>query len=97
MSAVNWSEVLQKSLQKGVNVDGMLEEVGSLGLRIEPFSALQAERAARLWDQTRELGLSLGDRACLALALALDKSAPVLTADRAWGGLHIGLDIQLLR
>ena len=95
MSAVNWSEVLQKSLQKGVNVDGMLEEVGSLGLRIEPFSALQAERAARLWDQTRELGLSLGDRACLALAL--DKSAPVLTADRAWGGLHIGLDIQLLR
>ena len=95
MSAVNWSEVIQKSLQKGGEVRGMLDEVTDLGLAIEPFTATQAEQAARLWAQTRGLGLSLGDRACLALAM--DRSAPVLTADRDWGDLALGVEVQLLR
>lgn len=95
MSAVNWSEVIQKSRHKGVEVQGMLDEVTDLGLAIEPFTATQAEQAARLWAQTRGLGLSLGDRACLALAM--DRSAPVLTADRDWGGLALGIEVQLLR
>ncbi|MCU0935700.1 MAG: type II toxin-antitoxin system VapC family toxin [Gammaproteobacteria bacterium] len=95
ISAVNWSEVIQKSLRKGVEVQGMLEEVTDLGLTVEPFTPAQAEQAARLWAQTRGLGLSLGDRACLALAL--DRSAPVLTADRDWGSLALGVEVQLLR
>ena len=95
MSSVNWSEVIQKSLQKGVEVRGMLEEMTDLGLAIEPFTAVQADQAARLWAQTRGLGLSLGDRACLALAL--DKSTPVLTADRDWGALALGIEVRLLR
>ncbi len=95
ISAVNWSEVIQKSLQKGVEVQGMLDEVTDLGLTVEPFTAAQAEQAARLWAQTRGSGLSLGDRACLALAM--DRSAPVLTADRDWASLALGVEVQLLR
>ena len=94
ISAVNWSEVIQKSLQKGVEVHGMLDEVTDLGLTVEPFTAAQAEQAARLWAQTRGSGLSLGDRACLALAM--DRSAPVLTADRDWASLALGVEVQLL-
>lgn len=94
ISAVNWSEVIQKSLQKGVEVQGMLDEVTDLGLTVEPFTAAQAEQAARLWAQTRGSGLSLGDRACLALAM--DRSAPVLTADRDWASLALVVEVQLL-
>ena len=94
ISAVNWSEVIQKSLQKGVEVQGMLDEVTDLGLTVEPFTAAPAEQAARLWAQTRGSGLSLGDRACLALAM--DRSAPVLTADRDWASLALGVEVQLL-
>ena len=94
ISAVNWSEVIQKSLQKGVEVQGMLDEVTDLGLTVEPFTAAQAEQAARLWAQTRGSGLSLGDRACLALAM--DRSAPVLTADRDWASLALDVEVQLL-
>ena len=95
MSAVNWSEVIQKSLQKGVEVQGIRDELTDLGLTVAPFTATQAEQAARLWAQTRGLGLSLGERACLALAM--DRSAPVLTADRDWGGLALGVEVQFLR
>jgi len=95
ISSVNWSEVVQKSLTRKVDIDGMREEFMALGLTIEPFDASQAEMAGRLWNQTRTQGLSLGDRACLALAL--DKSLPALTADRAWKALRLGLEIRLLR
>lgn len=64
-------------------------------LNIEPFSESQAETAARLWLETRKYGLSLADRACLALAL--EKSLPVLTADRAWQQLQLEVDIRVVR
>ncbi len=95
MGTVNWSEVAQKTVRKGLNVEvvrGLLMEVG---LSIEPFSATQAEIAARLWERTRSYGLSLADRACLALAI--ERQAAVLTADRAWADLALGVDIHLLR
>ena len=95
MSAVNWCEVMQKSRQKGASAEGMLDDVSEMGLTIAPFTATQAESAALLWKQAQSLGLSLGDRACLALALEL--SAPVLTADRIWSGLNTGLDIRFIR
>lgn len=95
ISSVNWSEVVQKSLAKKADIEGMREEFMALGLSIEPFDASQAEIAGRLWNSTRKHGMSLGDRACLALAR--EKSLPVLTADRAWKQLKLGLDIRLLR
>ncbi len=67
----------------------------AMGLELREFTAAQAEVAAGMWPSTRSIGLSLADRACLALAL--QSKAAVLTADRAWAGLVLGLDIQVIR
>ncbi len=95
VSAVNWSEVLQKSLRLGVDVEGMEEEFQDMGITFEAFTPAQAQTAARLWEAVPKAGLSLADRACLALAL--ESGLPVMTADRAWRHLSLGLDIQLIR
>ena len=95
VSAVNGSEVLQKSLQRKADIDGMRQEFSEVGGMFEPFSPEQAEIAAHLWADTKGHGLSLADRSCLALAL--DKRLPVMTADRRWGELRLDLDIRLLR
>ena len=95
ISSVNWSEVVYTSLSHGVSVDGLREDLEALGLSIEPFTVEDAERAAMLRPQAQPLGLSLGDRACLALALRL--GLPILTADRVWQKLELGLRIELIR
>ncbi len=95
ISAVNWSEVLQKSLLKGIDVDGLSNEVSQLGLIIKPFTISQADNAALLWSKTYKFGLSLGDRACIALGI--EHSAKILTADKTWGKLNKDLKIQLIR
>ncbi|MBF0171511.1 MAG: type II toxin-antitoxin system VapC family toxin [Nitrospinae bacterium] len=95
ISAVNWAEVIQKADAHGVPVQGMREELVSLGLVIEPFDAAQGESVGLLWRKTARYGLSLGDRACLALALERGRAA--LTADTAWKRLRIGVDIRVIR
>ena len=95
MSSVNWAEVVQKSIAAGVEVDGMLDDLQSLGLRVEPFTLEDGERAGRLWEQTRQAGLSLGDRACLSLGLRL--GVAVLTSDRAWARLNLAVNVQIIR
>ncbi len=95
MSSVNWAEVVQKSIAAGVNVDGMFDDLQALGLRVEAFTPEDGELAGRLWEQTRQAGLSLGDRACLSLGLRL--GVPVLTSDRAWASLNLSLDVQVIR
>lgn len=95
VGTVNWSEVVQKSLRRQVDITGMREEFVQAGVVFSPFTVEQAEIAALLWDKTRHLGLSLGDRACLALAM--EQQLPILTADRAWSELALGLQIQLVR
>jgi len=74
-------------------MQGLREDVEALGVRIEVFTAEDAECAARLWPATRALGLSLGDRACLALGRRV--GAPVLTTDRAWLDLADPLDLAI--
>ena len=95
VSTVNWAEVLQKSLRRQVDITGMQEEFTEIGVTFEPFTPNQAELTAQLWDKTRKFGLSLADRSCLALAI--DKEAVVLTADRAWTKLDVGIEILLIR
>lgn len=95
MASVNWAEVVQKSLSAGVDVEGMREELQSLGMGVEPFLAVDGERAGQLWPITQQQGLSLGDRACLSLALRLDLK--VVTCDRAWAQLPLELEAQILR
>ena len=95
MSSVNWAAVVQKSVAAGVVVEGMREDLEALGLGIVSFTPEDAEMAGRLWLQTRQVGLSLGDRACLSLGMRLD--VPVLTSDRIWATLGLPLDVQVIR
>lgn len=95
VSTVNWAEVIQKAMQQDVPIDGMATELQEIGVSFVPFSAGQAELAASLWQVTRGRGLSLADRACLALAI--ERNARVYTADRVWADLELDLEIQLLR
>jgi PIN domain nuclease of toxin-antitoxin system len=95
VSTVNWAEVLQKSLRYQVDITDLQEEFTEVGVTFEPFTPNQAALTAHLWDKTHKFGLSLADRSCLALAI--DKGAAVLTADRVWAKLDLGIEIQLLR
>ncbi len=95
VSTVNWAEVIQKSVERAVNVDGMRDELVGTGVTVEVFTQRQAETAGVLWTETRNLGLSLGDRACLSIAL--ERSSPVLTADRAWKKLRLDIEIEVIR
>ncbi len=81
ISTVNYSEVLQKVRQHGGNVDDAASLVGAIA-NLEPLTAEDAIRAARLWHKGS--GLSLSDRLCLALARRLSTDA--LTADTEWEG-----------
>ncbi|MBI4779706.1 MAG: type II toxin-antitoxin system VapC family toxin [Oscillatoriophycideae cyanobacterium NC_groundwater_1537_Pr4_S-0.65um_50_18] len=95
MSSANWAEVVQKSLAAGVVVEGMREDLEALGLEIVSFTPEDGEMAGRLWLQTRQAGLSLGDRACLSVGMRLD--VPVLTCDRIWTTIGLALDVQVIR
>jgi PIN domain nuclease of toxin-antitoxin system len=95
ISTVNWTEVIQKAIARNISVDDLDNELAAVGLSFFSFDMQQARIAGGLWQQTKALGLSLGDRACLALALHLD--LPVLTADKIWQQLDIGVSIQLIR
>nr|VFJ43111.1 MAG: PIN domain nuclease, a component of toxin-antitoxin system (PIN domain) [Candidatus Kentron sp. DK] len=95
ISTVNWAEVVQKALKRGADIDGMQEEFEEYGLVFAPFTTKQAELAARLWSKTRRHGLSLADRACIALAM--ERQLPILTADRVWTELDLSVEIRPLR
>ncbi|HEX7598631.1 MAG TPA: type II toxin-antitoxin system VapC family toxin [Polyangia bacterium] len=96
ISAVNLSEVLQKSAAAGVPTAGLETDLQAVGVRVQAFDAEDAACAASLWTSTRKLGLSLGDRACLALAQRLH--LPAYTADRAWAAVaEPGIVVRLVR
>jgi PIN domain nuclease of toxin-antitoxin system len=95
MSAVNFTEVWTKIYDLGLTEDPRIGSLFSLLSRIEPFTESQARLAADLRPATKRAGLSLGDRACLALALTI--RGEVYTADRQWQNVNVGCDIHLIR
>ena len=100
MSAVNWAEVLSRLASAGADpyeVAQRLASEAALGdvLTVISLEGSDGPAIARLRPTTRHLGLSLADRACLALAQRLE--LPVLTTDRAWAQLQIDLEIRLAR
>ena len=95
LSTVNLAEVHTKLIRRGVPAEEAWEDATSLIAETVPFTEEQARIAGALAAETRPLGLSLGDRACLALALTL--KAPVYTTDRAWKNLKLGVRIHVLR
>ena len=94
-SAVIACEVETRLIEKGTPPQAAAEIVKSLELRTDDFTAEDASAAAQLRPVTRKAGLSLGDRACLALASRI--GLPVYTADRPWTTLGLPLDIRLIR
>ena len=95
MSSANLSEVVAKLSDDGMREFAIRGALDGYQLDVIPFDEAQAWAAGLLHPLTRSRGLSFADRACLALALALD--LPVLTGDRAWEGLDVGVDVRLFR
>ena len=94
-STVNLAEVQAKLVTRGWSSDEAWKDATSPVREAIAFDAEQAKIAGSMVTATRQLGLSLGDRACLALGLSL--RAPVYTAERSWGKLKLGLRIHAIR
>ena len=100
ISIVNYAEVLLRLADAGedpATANHRLSEQGLIGglLEVVPLTEEDAVVTAQLRTSTRVHGLSLGDRACLATGLRF--SGPVLTADRTWALLDVGVIVQLIR
>lgn len=95
ISAVNLSEVLERLCSGGLSEMEADQAVATLRLQVADFDQPQARLAAHLRPLTRHAGLSLGDRACLALGLLV--GASVVTADRAWVTVDAGVQVLLIR
>ncbi|HLF20993.1 MAG TPA: type II toxin-antitoxin system VapC family toxin [Aestuariivirga sp.] len=95
ISAVNMAEVASKLADRGITGVAVSSTLARFPIEVVPFDERQAMRTGALRDATRRLGLSIGDRACLGLALA--EGAKILTADRHWARLDLGIDITLIR
>jgi ribonuclease VapC len=95
ISAVNLSEVVAKMRERGWSEAGAEEAVAALDLTVCDFDRQEALQAAHLRPLTRQVGLSLGDRACLALAASLGCTA--ITTDKAWAALDVGIAIDVIR
>jgi PIN domain nuclease of toxin-antitoxin system len=100
ISTVNLAEVFSRVADRGEDPAKLAAELTQSGLldgaiTVEPFTAADAIDAGRLRPLTRDAGLSLGDRACLALARRLD--APALTADTDWQGAAQRIELRPIR
>jgi ribonuclease VapC len=95
ISAVNLAEVVSKLSDRGFDGSAAREAMANLRVAVVGFDEQQAMSVGNLRKATRHLGLSIGDRACLALAQT--RAAKVLTSDRTWTKLGLGIDIVLIR
>ena len=95
ISTVNLSEVCSKLIDYGLPHDEIAQVLAEFVPIIQPFDLNQALKAGHLRAMARRKGLSLGDRACLALAGTTGRIA--LTADRIWSELDLDISIELIR
>lgn len=95
IGAVNLAEVLSKLFDAGEDPDSAMGGITVLPLDVVPFDEDLAVESARLRPPSASAGLSLGDRACLALGRRLGRR--VLTADGSWVGLIPDVDVVAIR
>jgi PIN domain nuclease of toxin-antitoxin system len=95
ISAVNLAEVLAKITEKVTSIELAGKIVNVVDIDIIDFDRRLAEDVAALVTRTKKFGLSLGDKACIALASR--ERLPALTADRAWARLDLDVEIKLIR
>lgn len=93
ISAVNLAEVMSKMLDRGLSPERIDRQLDELSLAVADFDRNLAIQAALLRKITSHKGLSLGDRACLAMR----EKRPVLTADTAWSDLDLPVEVVLIR
>ena len=94
ISRINFTEVLTKLIEKGMSIDETKETFDDLKLKIVEFDENQSLKTAELRPLTKHLGLSMGDRCCLALAIL--ENLPAVTADRNWSSLTF-CKIEIIR
>jgi PIN domain nuclease of toxin-antitoxin system len=95
LSTVNLAEIHTRMLDRGAQAQQAWDWISSMECEVCFFTAEQARTAGELKAITRPYGLSLGDRACLALAI--DRKATVYTTDKVWKSLNLGINIEVIR
>jgi PIN domain nuclease of toxin-antitoxin system len=95
ISSVNLTEVVTRLIDDGFSSEYARKAIADTPIEIVSFDEGLAFAAGVLRASTRAHGLSLGDRACLALARRL--SLPVLTGDRNWTKVDVGVEVKLIR
>jgi ribonuclease VapC len=95
VSAVNMTETRARLIDKGMEPDEIEESLDVISKTVVDFTDADAKSAAGLRTATRRAGLSLGDRACLALAI--EKGGKAVTADRVWAELGLPVEVELFR
>lgn len=95
IGSANYAELVTKLVDKNMPMEEILAVINSLELEFIPQDEQQARLTGELRAVSKSVGLSLGDRACLAVGLAMD--LPVMTADRVWVEIPIKLEINVIR
>jgi ribonuclease VapC len=95
ISAVNHSEVLKKTIERGGAAESAGAFIRSLSVAIVPYDESQAFLSASLYPQTKEHGMSFADRACLALGM--QRRVTVLTAEHRMGLVTLPIKVKLIR
>lgn len=95
VSAVNYSEVLKKAVERGLGLTPTRLQLAKFNLDVVPFDEAHAIRAAEIWPQCKPYGLSAADRACVSLGLIRDLT--VITADVRMQDVELGAKVVLIR
>jgi PIN domain nuclease of toxin-antitoxin system len=95
ISAVNYSEILKKTIERNGSAERVSGIIRDLAVGIIPFDEAHASAAAAIYPETKPFGLSLADRACMALGL--QRRATVLTTDGKWKLVKLSLKLKLIR
>jgi ribonuclease VapC len=100
IGVVNWAEVLSKVAADGDDPREVAARIGAgVGseavIWVEALSAADCIASAELRPVTKAKGLSLADRACLALAARL--GLPALTTDTGWTEVEVEAEVVLIR
>lgn len=95
MSSVNYAELVGKLIDQSMPVEIIRETLFDLELEVVHYDAEQAFETGVLRTTSKAFGLSLGDRACLALATI--KKLPVMTADSVWLNVSVPTEVRSIR
>jgi ribonuclease VapC len=95
ISAINYSEVLKKAIERGKGPHRVASAIRSLSVTIVPFDASLAMTSAELYPQAKPHGMSFADRACLALGV--ERKLTVLTAERKMRLVTLPIKVKLIR